>query len=31
MPELVSNSVNLNVKEEKVVGPWKVAWRSFKK
>lgn len=31
MPEIVSNSVNLNVKEEKVIGPWKEAWRSFRK
>lgn len=31
MPELVSNSVDLSTKEEKVVGPWKEAWRSFRK
>lgn len=31
MPEMVSNSVDIQVKEEKVVGPWKVAWRSFRK
>ncbi|MDN4495011.1 nickel transporter permease [Ureibacillus aquaedulcis] len=31
MSELVSNSVDLKPKEEKVVGPWKVAWRSFRK
>ena len=31
MPELVSNSVDLKRSEEKVVGPWRVAWRSFRK
>ncbi|MFL0506720.1 ABC transporter permease [Ureibacillus sp. 179-F W5.1 NHS] len=31
MPEMVSNSVDLSTKEEKVVGPWKEAWRSFRK
>lgn len=31
MPEMVSNSVDIQVREEKVVGPWKVAWRSFRK
>ncbi|MEK9199550.1 ABC transporter permease [Lysinibacillus halotolerans] len=28
---MVSNSVDLSTKEEKVVGPWKEAWRSFRK
>ncbi|HWL13581.1 MAG TPA: ABC transporter permease [Ureibacillus sp.] len=31
MHELVSNSVDLKRSEEKVVGPWRVAWRSFRK
>ncbi|RHW34801.1 ABC transporter permease [Lysinibacillus yapensis] len=28
---MVSNSADLTLKEEKVVGPWKVAWRTFRK
>ncbi|HWK21818.1 MAG TPA: nickel transporter permease [Ureibacillus sp.] len=31
MSELASNSVDLKHKEEKVIGPWKVAWHSFRK
>lgn len=31
MPELVSNSVDLSTKQDKVIGPWKEAWRSFRK
>lgn len=31
MSELVSNSVDLSKKDEKVIGPWREAWRSFRK